>query len=348
MERMTNSLMGYAKKCLRLYYLKYICRLQRVRTSAPLRLGGVYHKGQELHGNGDPNAIVKAATEYDNIPEWADPLAWAVERETVRNLLAGHFWRYEADNLEVVANERAFELPLVNPDTGRSSRTFVVCGKIDKIVRMPDGRLAVLEYKTCGQDIGPESDYWLRLRYDSQVSLYVLAARALGFDVATALYDVTRKPEISPRQIPELDEHDLKIVVDGNGQRVMKKDGTPRQTADSAQGYVLLSRQETAEEFGKRLLEDIGVRPDFYYQRREVPRTEDVLSEFQAELWQQAQYLMAVRKSGLWFRNVNQMNCRNCDFKELCLNGVKITPDGLPPTGFVQVENVHPELEDAT
>jgi hypothetical protein len=42
---------------------------------------------------------------------------------------------------------------------------------------MADGRLAVLECNTAGEDVGPDSDCWLRLRYDGQISLYFLAAR---------------------------------------------------------------------------------------------------------------------------------------------------------------------------
>jgi len=33
------------------------------------------------------------------------------------------------------------------------------------------------------------------------------------------LYDVTRKPEISPKQIPVLDDAGLKIVTDADGNR---------------------------------------------------------------------------------------------------------------------------------
>lgn len=346
MDVITNSLLANARRCLRLHFYKVACRLVRVRTSTPLRLGGVFHEGLELHRKGEADAINQATAAYDQVPEWADAEAWAVERETARQLLAGHLWRYEADNLEFLAVEQQFELPLVNPDTGRASRSFVLAGVIDGIVKLPDGRVAVLEYKTAGDDIGPESDYWLRLRYDAQISLYVLAARALGFDAATVLYDVTRKPTIRPCTIPLLDEKGLKVVRDAAGERVLKKDGAPRQTADSEKGWVLASRPETAAEFGARLLADLGDRPDFYFQRREVPRTEDVLAEFQTELWQQAQYLKTVQQKSLWFRSVSTVNCRSCEFKDLCLGGYVVTPDGPAPTGFVRVENIHPELAD--
>lgn len=346
MQLITNSLLTAMDRCPRQYFLRVPCRLVKERTATPLRLGSTFHRGLELLGKGETDAINKATEGYAICPEWADADAWAVERETVRQLLAGHFWRYEADNLEFVAVEKTFKLPLLNPATGRASRSFALAGKIDGIVRLPDGRLALLEYKTAGEDIDPNGSYWMRLRYDAQISLYVLAARALGFDAATVLYDVTRKPSIRPCNIPQLDENGLKVVRDAAGERVLKKDGSPRLTGDTEKGWTLVCRPESAEEFGARLLADIGERPDFYFQRREVPRTEDVLAEFQSDLWNKAQMLAYATKGDRWPRAVSKMNCNFCEFREPCLNGVTVTPTGPVPSGFTRAENVNPELQE--
>lgn len=346
MDALTNTLLMSARKCLMQYHLKVNCRLQKVRTATPLRMGSVFHWGKELQGLGDPDAIDHAIACYDTIPEWADPAEWAVERETVRALLTGHAWRYQEDTLETLATEQTFEMPLVNPRTGRASRSFCVRGKIDRIARMPDSRILIPEYKTAGDDIGPNSDYWLFLRYDWQISLYVMAARFLGHDAVGALYDVVRKPDIRPSQIPTLDDKGVKIVLDADGNRVMKKDGTPRQTGDTEKGWVLQSRTETAEEYGARVLTDIYANPDRYFQRREIPRTEDVLLACQRDVWSTAQYIQGVTKSGQWPRNVHKMNCKWCDYREFCLSGVELTPTDPPPMGFVRAETASPELEE--
>jgi hypothetical protein len=89
-----------------------------------------------------------------------------------------------------------------------------MAGKIDAIVKLADGRLAVLEYKTSGEDIGVEADYWLRLRCDPQISLYLLGARALGFDVSTVLYDVTRKPTIRLRKEEVPEQYGERLLAD--------------------------------------------------------------------------------------------------------------------------------------
>jgi hypothetical protein len=271
-------------------------------------------------------------TRYAACPEYIDAYDWAMELEIVGSLFGGYAWRYELDDVKVLETELQFEVPLINPETGAASRTFHLAGKLDAIAQLADGR----------EDIGPESDYWLRLRVDPQISQYVVAARAIGHNIETVLYDVTRKPTIRPRQIPEVDGDGLKIVTDdATGERVLNKNGSPRQTG--GEGMTVKSRPETPEEFGKRLLDDIGERPDYYYQRREIPRLEDDLLEFNLEVWQQAKHLMDCRSNHRWFRNAGRWTCPFCEFADLCLQSIHVDP-GLPPAGYEILSRVHPEL----
>ncbi|HUU94345.1 MAG TPA: hypothetical protein VM487_01280, partial [Phycisphaerae bacterium] len=119
--------------------------------------------------------------------------------------------------------------------------------------------------------------------------------------------------------------------------------GKPRQTGDSELGYVLQAREETPEEFGKRLLDDVGERPEFYLARREVPRLEDDLRLFQADVWQQAKYLMWCRRSGHWFASPSRFTCPWCDYADLCLQSIQVA-DGQVPVGYTRVDDPHPEL----
>jgi hypothetical protein len=344
---LTYSRLATVRRCPRKGYFRYELGLTRDVDADYFRLGKAFHRGLELHGQGHgADAAIEGATEsYDTVPASLDPYTWDVERAKVVGLLAGHFWRYENDDLRVTATELPWRMPLRNPDTGAASRTFELAGKIDALAQLPDGRLAVLEYKTAGEDVGPKAAYWLRLRGDAQISMYMLAARALGYDIATVLYDVTRKPTIKPRQIPLLDEDDQKVVLDADGHRVLTKQGKPRQTSDTALGYVLQTRPESAAEFGQRLLDDIGKRPDYYHQRREVPRLHDDLRECEYELWQQAQQLAEMRRHSRWYRNVTPDNCNRCQFANLCQNNVHVDP-AQPPSGYTVMDNVHPELEE--
>ncbi|WP_428937794.1 RecB family exonuclease [Fontivita pretiosa] len=304
LQLLTSSRLATLRTCPRKHYYRYELGLSRVRSAEALRFGGAYHAGLEAHNRGadDATAMARATAGYEQVPQWADPVEWAVQRQTLRQLLAGHFWRYSNDDLQVVAVEQVFQTPLINPGSGHASRIFLLAGKIDAIVKLPDGRLAVLEYKTAGEDIATDSNYWLRLRCDGQISQYVLGARALGFDVSTVIYDVTRKPTIR-----------------------LRKDETPQQ-------------------YGQRLLGDIGQRPDCYFARREVPRLEDELAEYRLELWQQAAQLRHAQRADRWFRNVGRMTCPYCPYADLCLNCMHVKVDA-PPVGYEILSDVHPELQ---
>lgn len=365
MELLTNSRLSALARCPKMHYLRYEMGLRRIRLASPLRMGSAYHAGLEALNLGRTEAAVyDAATDgYRTAPAWADPKDWAVERETVANLIAGYIWRYKTAPLKIArtpdgkpAVELEFKFSLINPRTGRASRTFWLAGKIDAIVILPDGRLAVWECKTTSDDIGPDSDFWLQLRADPQISLYTIAARTLGFNVACVIYDVARKPAIRPRQIPQLDSDGKKIVLDEDGLRVRRvnilKSGKPGKSHDepiqsgsSAKGWVLQTKTESPTEYGIRLLADITEQPDRYYARREVPRLDDELQEFAAELWQRGKELRERQRAGRWFRTVSKWTCGNCDYKHLCLEKIRVNPDAPPPVGYEFAESVHPELE---
>lgn len=339
---LTHSRLRAARSCLKKHYYAYELGIRRDSESKALRFGGAYHVGLEVLGRGGD--IAAAAHAVDQLYPAADGnFDLAVERETCVRLVCGHAWRWGEDKIKTLATEQHFEIQLRNPETGHPSRTWRLAGKIDRIVELPDGRVAVREFKTAGEDISPTSDYWQKLRIDSQISLYVVAAREIGYPVETIIYDVVRKPSISPKQIPTLDDMGFKIVLDAQGQRVMKSDGLPRLTGDAEKGWVLQSRIESPFEFGERLTTDIGERPDFYYQRQEIPRLDADIEEFRHELWAQGRTLADCRTHDRWYRNSDSCtNYGRCEYADLCWNGVDVA-DGLPG-GFVRVTKVHPEL----
>lgn len=302
--RLTHSRIRCAQQCLRKHYLQYEHGIRPEVTDENLRIGSAFHRGLELMGEmPEDEAILEALSDYDEGPPagFTDEEAhdWWVERETVARLLTAHAWRWREMNaeMEVLATERTFEIPVVNPRTGYPSRTWTLAGKRDKIVRLPDGRTAILEYKTTSSEIDPDSDYWQRLRMDSQISLYWLAAEDEGYEIDTVLYDVTHKPGIRPRQIPlrdeegrkivlngdgerayktktepVLDEDGNKIVLDKDGERVFNQDGSPRQTGSSKHSYEVKKRETQGEPY-----QGASAREDFELQTR--PETPEEYAE---------------------------------------------------------------------
>jgi hypothetical protein len=360
MNILTHTQLQTAKTCLKKYCLSFVEGIKPDVTKGPLRRGLAVHLGCELLSRGEPlqAAFDAIRANYAEVPQrirdQAELDEWHTECETCLALVSGYSWWWGQPTedmpigrapavTEVLEAELSFDIPLRNPETGASSRNYRLCGKIDRVVKLVDGRTAILETKTTSESIDVDSDYWRRLRLDSQISLYWLAATELGYQIETIIYDVVKMPTISRLHIPLLDADGLKIVADANGERVFNKNGEPRQSADSAKGWTLQARLQTPEEFSERLLNDISERPEFYFQRMEIPRLQSDLEEFQSELWQQQQQLSDCRRMGRWFRNTSAcLRPYKCDYFDLCCSGWK--PEHGVPLGFTRVENVNPEL----
>jgi hypothetical protein len=184
------------------------------------------------------------------------------------------------------------------------------------------------------------------MQLDAQITGYVTAARDLGFPVDTVLSDIGRKPTIRPNPVAVCDDLGAKIVLDREGNRVRTERGQWRQTGDTNKGYVLQTRAMTAEEFSAKLTEDIGTRPDFYFQRREIARLDSDIDEYQHELWSLQRTIREAQLSGRWFKTVSYSTCPLCPFFALCSS--KYDPSDTLPEGFVKVTDLHPELEDDT
>jgi hypothetical protein len=240
--------------------------------------------------------------------------------------------------------ETGFQLPLINPATGKATPSFDLAGKIDGIVKLEDGRYAVKESKLLGEDISPDGSLWRRLRRDSQVSIYLIAARKMGHAVDTVLYDVCKKPGIAPTDVPILDENGLKIVLDSTGERVRNASGKKdwRQTADKEKGYVLQTRPMTTTEWGEKLTADIMERPDYYFSRVEIPRLDQDIAETEAELWEIQLAIRDAQKTGHWYRTTGKNTCVYCAYDSICDR--KLEP-GEIPEGFEILGTKHPELE---
>lgn len=362
-NELTGSRISTYQTCPREEFYAYQLGIRREQTAHYFRMGSCFHLGLDLRAQGksQDEAIAGAVATYDQFPHWATSEEakheWLIEREIVARLLSGYFWYWEREDIrpdirpvKIIETEGSFNVPIKNPETGRATTSFSFSGKRDKIVELGDSRIAVMEHKTTSDDISPTSDYWLRLRIDSQISGYMLAAREQGYKVETVLYDVCKKPTISPKQIPVLDDDGFKVVVDtATGERVFNKkkegtDGDPRQSADKEKGWVLQARVEMPEEFGDRLTDDIAARPEHYYQRQEIPRLDADLEEFATQLWQIQQQIKESQAKGRAFRNTSAcLKQRRCPYLDICHQGINMA-NGIP-AGFRQVTTLHEELE---
>jgi len=346
-QLLTHSRMQSFKSCRKKHWWEYEVGFRKEVDQKALRMGTAGHSGLDSLKQGHPleDALLDVRVHYQAWSAGLDEVDLDIERETVECLVTGYSWRWGEVTMKVVDTERVFRLPLVNPATDAFSQIWDVAGKIDGVVKLEDGRLAVIEHKFISDPLDLDGDYWRRLQLDPQISMYVYAARKLGYDVETVLYDVVRKPTIRPEKVPILDNDGCKVVIDQAGLRVMTKQGKPRQTGDVELGYTLQSRPQSTAEWSEKLLADIANRPDFYFARVEIARLDNDIDELLEENWDIQKTLRDAQSRGRWYKTVTQGTCPYCAFFGLCSSRYDPS-DGIPPDGFVKLTEIHPELEE--
>jgi hypothetical protein len=188
----------------------------------------------------------------------------------------------------------------MNPETGGVSKTFHLAGKIDALAReKATGKVVIVEHKTTSQDIGPGSDYWRKLPIDGQVSGYYCGAQALDHEASTCLYDVIRKPTIKPyKATPE-------------EKRKYNKDGSLSKSCRE--------NDETPDEWYERLTADIASRPDYYYARIEISRSDNDLLEYLFDMWAVSREIADAQRMNRWSRNPQACSVfGTCEYFGVC------------------------------
>ena len=339
----TTSELRTFRRCKREHHYSYRLGYREVNKAGPLRFGTAVHEALEIWWSPatmcDFEATIAAIDKAGEIDDY--------ERAKARAMMCAYHARWKDEPLAVLGVEVEFESPLVNPATGAISKTFRVGGKIDALVRMPNGDVYIVEHKTCGVECTFDSPYWKRLRLDPQISTYYVGGRALGHDIKGCLYDVLRKPPLRPSQIPILDAEGLKIVVDATGQRVRTKDGKKwRETADAKQGYLLQTRLETPQEFEARCIQAILEEPDRYLVRGEVYRLEEDELDAAEDMWATARELRESELSTRFPRNPDacERYGRFCSYYDVCSGSASLDDPSL----FRRTKGKHEELMKET
>jgi len=189
----------------------------------------------------------------------------------------------------------------------------------------------VLERKTTSEDLSLAGVYWRRLGIDAQVSLYLAAARALGFDAIGVLYDALRKPDLLPLKATPVE---LRKYT-----KPTKKDPVSRLYANQREV------DETPDEYFRRCLDAIKEDPERYFRRGVITRLESELDEARADVWQTATAIRDARRLKVFPRNAD--SCvqwsRVCDYFAVCCGEQSIDD----PVLFAKNEKKHVELDEA-
>jgi hypothetical protein len=331
---------------------------------------------EELAGEIAMEAVLNLLNErYADVPSWIDAHAWALERQILLTSFIGYLWYWQNDQVEFLASEVPFNLPVHEPRTGMplSMKSVQRVGKIDHIVKWHDG-ICALERKSTSRSIASDSDYWQTWNKDTQISMYALAFADLKganllpdsvrYDVAqtealggtvrygNTLVDAWHKPTIRPCMLTQAEtkvfletgvyqEQQFAVMQASAGQA-----GSPLEVTvngvrvEVEQGKKGFAIKETIEMFAARLLQDIYARPEFYFARREIARTADEIRQFRGELFSIYQIQKLFTSTGHWFSNESQ--CRAtfaCPYIPICYGpgASAVCESGATPPGFKRI-----------
>jgi hypothetical protein len=214
-----------------------------------------------------------------------------------RGLLHGYDARWRESAYVPVNVERLVTSIFVNPETRASSRTFSLAGKID-VLASHHGRTVLVDHKTTSQEIAdPASPFWRQLTVEGQVNHYLLLLWLNGEKCDEAMWDVMRKPAISPKAITKTD---CKAIL--ASQRDGKYPYFDRWV--TIEKPATWDQRETLEMYEARLAHDCTFeRPDWYFQRRTIPRLDAEIIEYAHELWNHGQEIIHTRATKRHDRN---------------------------------------------
>lgn len=251
-----------------------------------------------------------------------------------RALMRGYDARWHRAGYVTISVEDMLMGPIQNPDTNRPAKVFRMAGKLDVLATL-QGRLTLIDHKTTSQDItDPNSPYWRQLAVDSQVSHYMLLSWLNGQKIDDAVWDVIRKPSISPKKLTKADHKKTMESKLYFGETVSDDDIAELNTTG----------RETHNMYGSRLAHDcMNERPDWYFQRRSVPRFDGEILDYANELWQHSKDVLHERKKELPVRNSGacMLYGSPCQFLGICSGHDTVESDR-----WKKKECVHAELPE--
>lgn len=253
-----------------------------------------------------------------------------------RALMAGYEARWGHLEYQVTAVENFVSSDLWNPETQGKSRTFRIGGKLD--ASHFNGQSVIVDHKTTSDDIeDAAAPYWKNLVVEAQVSHYWLLEHLNGRKPESAMWDVVRKPGISPKQVTKADQKFVAISHQYCG----------RPISDDSILEMQQTGRETLEMYELRLIQDcVDERPQRYFQRRTIPRLDAEIAEYACDLWDTAKAMLYTRQHAKTTGRLPRRHSgacfsygRPCKYLGICSGA------DTPDSGNWQVKaNVHSEL----
>lgn len=305
---LTYSALNTFRNCPRKYQLRYVEHLRRPGRPDALAFGSVIHGALERWYRGpvdDPHCLLSVLDYIDSEYPLRDADPDQKHRwHLARAMFEGYAARYPDEPFEVVEVEKEFTAEIRNPETGRTSQTFVMAGKVDGVVRC-DGDLYLLEHKTASCITG---DYLDRLWTDTQIALYTHYMREQGYPIVGVIYNVLLKTRLKQRMGETPQEFETRHAA------LAAKNKSGRSTA---------KRQppESDTEFRARLV-DWYSQPNVFHRER-IYLSDDRMALVADEIWEITQQYLYARRRDKWLLNTSQCFSfqRACDYLPYCQSG---------------------------
>ena len=275
------SLFRNCRKAVDWRYLQQLVPLQRDRN---LHFGSIIHEClQAWHQRRDLDEVLAAINRLcaNRSQDETQRRDWHLATAMMR----AYAVRYVRDDFEVIALERNFEGPIVNPATGAASRSFVLAGKVDGVVRIGSEHF-ILEHKTAAQVDG---DYLEKLWTDFQITLYAhYIEETMGIPITGILYNVLVKAKLQQGKGETEEEFQVRRA------ELLAKSKTGKTTAKRKQ-------PESDDEFQLRLAEKYADPEMFHREMLYLSRDRFVI--LRSELWELTQSFLEARRRGVFYQN---------------------------------------------
>lgn len=322
----TYSMWSLFRNCRKACEYRYALALVPNEKDPNLSFGSLIHEClQRWHGNRDlseafdfiDGACANRTSDDSVRKDW----------HLARAMMAGYATRYPAEEFTVIELERTFEGPIINPETDAASRSFVLAGKVDGIVRIRD-EYFVLEHKTASTI---DADYLERLWTDFQIAIYShYVEQTLGIPITGVIYNVLAKARLQQSAGETEEEYQARRAD------LLAKSKTGKTTAKRRM-------PETDEEFQARLAEKYA-EPQMFH-REMLYLSRDRFDILRAELWELTQAFLDARRRKVFYQNTAFcfQHHRPCAYFPICRsNG---NPNVI--TNFYTIAPPHEELRVA-
>lgn len=297
----TYSMWSLFRNCRKAVEWRYVHELVPIARDRNLHFGSLMHEClQTWHQNRNLNGVLDLIDRLcpNRLQDEAQRRDWHLATAMMKAYAA----RYAAEDFEVIALETTFQGTIVNPATSAASRSFVLAGKVDGIVRIGAGHF-ILEHKTASQ---LDADYLERLWTDFQITIYAYyVERALGVPITGVIYNILVKAKLQQSKGETEEEFDARRA------ELLVKSKTGRTTAKR-------KLPETDEEFQQRLAEKYADPAMFHREMLYLSR--DRFDILRGELWELTKAFLDARRRGVFYQNTSF--CFNyqrpCPYFALC------------------------------